>query len=95
MIVRQPCSRPAGSRLEAGATFLERMIGLSLQTKGAEIRGDASAMATVGMKRAYLTELMSKGRAFWQYQWPIASLWRDHFVRNITDEVRYHELMSR
>ena len=85
----------AGSRLEAGATFLDRMIGLSLQKKGAEIRGDASAMATVRMKRAYLTELMSKGRAFWQYQWPIASLWRDHFVRNITDEVRYHELMSR
>jgi len=85
----------AGTRLEAGATFLDRMIGLSLQTKGAELRGDASAMAAVRMKRAYLSDLMSKGRAFWQYQWPIASLWRDHFLRNITDEVGYHEIMSR
>jgi len=71
------------------------MIGLSLQTKGAELRGDASAIAAIGKKRAYLSDLMSKGRAFWQYQWPIASLWRDHFLRNITDEVGYHEIMSR
>jgi hypothetical protein len=85
----------AGSRLETGATFLDRMIGLSLQTKGAELRGDVSAMAAVGKRRAHLSDLMSKGSAFWQYQWPIASLWRDHFVRNITDEVGYHELMSR
>jgi len=85
----------AGTRLEAGATFLDRMIGLSLQTKGAELRGDASAIAAIGKKRAYLSDLMSKGRAFWQYQWPIASLWRDHFLRNITDEVGYHEIMSR
>ena len=84
----------AGSRLEEGATFLERMIGLSLETKGAELRGDSSAIAAAGKRRAYLSDLMSNGRAFWLYQWPIASLWRDHFVRNTTDEVRYHELMS-
>jgi hypothetical protein len=85
----------AGSRLETGATFLDRMIGLSLQTKGAELRGDGRAMAAVGKRRTYLSDLMSKGRAFWEYQWPIATLWRDHFLRNITDEVDYHEHMSR
>ena len=85
----------AGARLEAGATLLERMIGLSLHTKGARLRGDAEAIEIVGKKRARLTGLMANGNAFWSYQWPIASLWRDHFVRNTTDEVGYYELLSR
>lgn len=85
----------AGARLEAGATLLERMIGLSLQMKGARLRGDAEAIEVVGKKRARLTGLMANGNAFWSYQWPIASLWRDHFVRNTTDEVGYYELLSR
>ncbi len=85
----------AGSRLEAGSTFLDRMIGLSLQTKGAELRGDATAIEVAKRKRAILSDMMSKGNAFWSHQWPIASLWRDHFVRNTTDEVGYYELMAK
>lgn len=71
------------------------MVGLSLQTTGAEQRGDSAAIDAVKRKRAYLTDVMSKGNAFWSYQWPIASLWRDHFVRNTTDEVGYYELMAK
>jgi hypothetical protein len=85
----------AGSRLESGATLLERMIGLSLQMKAAQLRGDAAAIGAVADRRARLRELMANGNAFWSYQWPIASLWRDHFVRNTKDEMGYYELMSR
>jgi hypothetical protein len=84
----------AGSRLEAGATFLERMIGLSLQTKGAELGGDRTAMEAVKNRREHLKSLMATGNAFWAHPLPIPSLLKDHFDRNTADEVRYYEAMT-
>jgi|GEM_PF-4166192 len=50
-------------------------------------------MKAVDSRRDDLKSLISKGNAFWAHPWPIASLLKDHFERNSTDEVRYYEAM--
>ena len=84
----------AGSRLQSGPSFLERMIGLSLEARAAELRSNAAQAQAVRVKRERLNKLMEDGSAFWRYAWPIASLGRDHLERNSVEEVRYAEAMA-
>jgi len=83
----------AGSRLDAGPTLLDRMIGLFLQTKGAELRGDVRLIEAVNARRNQLKALMAAGTAFWAHPWPIHSLLKDHIDRTSTDEARYYEAL--
>ncbi len=84
----------AGLRLQSGPSFLERMIGLSLEARAAELRSNAAQAQAVRVKRERLNKLMEDGSAFWRYAWPIASLGRDHLERNSVEEVRYAEAMA-
>jgi hypothetical protein len=77
----------ARARLGVGRSLLERMIGVSLQMKAAQFRGDAAAYDAAVKTKDRLQGLIASMAAFTEYGWPIASFWRDWLDRSSQDEV--------
>jgi hypothetical protein len=85
----------AGSRLQHRPSFLERAIGLGLESKAMMLEGKEDAALRVGERRKELAAFMEQSHRFWRFVLPIASLRAEHSERAATNEVELAEEMTR
>jgi hypothetical protein len=85
----------AGSRLQKRPSFLERAIGLGLESKAMMLEGKEDAALRVKERRKELEAFMEQGQRFWRFVLPIASLRAEHSERAATNEVELAEEMTR
>ena len=85
----------AGTRLGAGRSILERMVGLTLQVRAARLRGDAVGAEAVAKARVELLGAAAAMDPLMDFDWPIAAFWRDWYDRCSIDEMAVARSLSR
>jgi hypothetical protein len=84
----------AGARLGSGRSLLARMIGISLQTKAAELRGDTVGVDADAAVRKQLLTMVASMSELTLCGWPIPSFWRDWLNQTSLDEVALAKRLS-
>ena len=73
-----------------GRTLLERMLGLALEKRGANLEGDSSAAAAADAQVKALQRSMSAGNSSAVERWPLPSLIAAARADQLEDEVGHY-----